>query len=514
MGASAVLAPPERFEAAVVLALFLLALAHRLLFLRSGEDRSWPFSVFYFGDTRVFYEHALALLQGLPHEDGIPLRPPLFPRILAAVYGLVGADGVRGVVPHTAVRSVFAAVAAATPPLLYLLVRPCFGRWGAFAFALPWVWHFGALVLAVAPVVEGTYLTLLAAVLLLWTRRVPSPLSAPGVVAVGPWTCGAVGVGLGLLQLLRAEAVVVGVAVVLLTAAPLGPMPRRQLRWGAFLLGGWLIALVPSTVVNWRNLDAANRRMEVAEPLPRFVAVSLYGPLNFALANAAGADGRFSVTPLETLGSTGGLDLEQPGQLALVLHGDEAVWQRWRAEPGQALGLVVAKWRIAGRALALGWGGRNWPGGLSGQREPVDLFTPDRRWGVWLWLPFAVFGAVAAWRRGRDTRPVLGLVALVSLAPALATTLYFGYVRQLVLLLPVWLGLAGYGAFAVAERSRVARHLPRLLGGLAVVVLATELALAAAGSPRLVASGSVDQRGKIIQDAAVRLTPTPNAPRP
>jgi threonine/homoserine/homoserine lactone efflux protein len=87
-------------------------------------------------------------------------------------------------------------------------------------------------------------------------------------------------------------------------------------------------------------------------------------------------------------------------------------------------------------------------------------------------------------------------------------------VRQLVLLLPVWLGLAGYGVFAVAERSRLARHLPRLFGGLVFVVLAAELALAAAGSPRLVASGSVDERGKIIQDAAVRLTPGRNSPGP
>lgn len=501
----------------IVLALVVLALAHRLLFLWSGEDRSWPFSTFYFGDTRVFFEHALDLLRGVVHEEGIPFRPPLFPRILAAVYALVGADAARAVVPHTAVRVVFSMVAALGPGLLYVLVRPYLGRVAAIAFALPWVWHFGALVVAVAPVVEGTYLTVLLGVLILWTRRVPSVLAADredlatrarvGSAAV------AVGVGIAVLHLLRAEAAVLGVAILLATLLPHRSFSLRQrLAWTGAIALGWALTLVPATVSHWRQLAQANATLALAEPLPQLVPVSLYGPLNFALANAPDADGRFSVAPLSRLGSLGKIDLEDPRQLAMVLHGDEEVWSRWRENPTHALRLVVSKWGWAAQAATLGWTGRNWPGGLVGERQPVDIFVPDRSIGAWIWLPLAAFGGITAWRRGSGSRRALGVLALSMVAPIVAITLFYGYARQALLALPFLLGLAGYGLYELARLGRLryqgGKPAPGAAALLAVasVVLVIEVALALAGPPKLLATGSVDASGKIIQDAVVRLT--------
>ena len=63
--------------------------------------------------------------------------------------------------------------------LLYLLARPYVGRSVALIASLLGVYHFGLYVLSVATVSETLYTTLLLAVLLLWTRRLEHPLTAP-----------------------------------------------------------------------------------------------------------------------------------------------------------------------------------------------------------------------------------------------------------------------------------------------------------------------------------------------
>lgn len=513
-----------RKDLLIAIGLGILAFAHRALFLVGNRDRDWPFTIFYFGDTRIFFDHALAMLRGELHDQGIPLRPPLFPRILATVYSLAGADPATNTVPHFEVRQIFAAIAALGVALLYLLARPYLGRFGAVLATLPWVWHFGGYVMAVAPVVEGTYLTVLLAVLLLFTRRTESVVATSEVVSHRVWAV-VLGVGIGVLHLLRAEAVVLGMLVIAACLVrPSPPSLRLRIVPAVLVLAGWGLALLPSTIIHHRALVAANQRLQLAEPLPVWVPVAIYGGLNLALANHPDASGRFSPALLVRHGSQGRLDLEQPDQLHLVLHGTSEAWRFAREQPREALVLATKKLALAARACSLGWGLRNWPGGLSGQREPVDVFTPDRRTAAWLWLPLAAVGAIACWLAGPRSRKWLGIVGLVSVPPLMAVVLFFGYTRQFLLALPLWLGLAGVGVGAIVQviaarlesgawqrpdwgalGDRRASWL--VLGSLVVAVLTVDVVLSRAPVDFL-ATGSVEgPRNTIVQDAAVRLEP-------
>jgi len=56
--------------------LTLLAWVHRLIFLRSNRDFSWPYTIFYEGDAETFYSYARALLEGKLYDEGVPFHPP------------------------------------------------------------------------------------------------------------------------------------------------------------------------------------------------------------------------------------------------------------------------------------------------------------------------------------------------------------------------------------------------------------------------------------------------------
>ncbi|HEV2845411.1 MAG TPA: hypothetical protein VG477_11240, partial [Thermoanaerobaculia bacterium] len=66
--------------------LTLLAWLHRLAFLRSNRDWSWPYTIFYEGDSEVFFDYARALLNGRLYDNGIPFHPPGFAWVLAVIH--------------------------------------------------------------------------------------------------------------------------------------------------------------------------------------------------------------------------------------------------------------------------------------------------------------------------------------------------------------------------------------------------------------------------------------------
>ncbi|HEX9668635.1 MAG TPA: glycosyltransferase family 39 protein, partial [Thermoanaerobaculia bacterium] len=235
----------------VALGLTLLAWAHRAAFLFSNRDWSWPFTVFYEGDSEAFYRYARALLAGKLYDEGVPFHPPGFAWLLAAVQTLVGAGDPADRVPHLAVRLILALVASAAVGLLYLLARPYLGRGVALAGAALTLYHFGSYVLAVAPVSEGPYLTLLLLCLLLWSRRMEHPLAAPqeGGELKGRWVHALLlGALLGFLALTRVEGalvalLLVGVGLWGWLRGRRGPGPRLA-PW-ALVAAGWLLAVAP-----------------------------------------------------------------------------------------------------------------------------------------------------------------------------------------------------------------------------------------------------------------------------
>jgi len=472
------------------LGLTLLAWVHRLAFLRSNQDWSWPYTIFYEGDSETFFNYARALLDGRLYDNGIPFHPPGFAWVLAAVHTLVGAGAGTARVPYVAVKIVIALIGSLPVGLLYLLVKPYLGRAAALLASLLCAWSFGLAVIGVAPVTEGTYLTVLMLALLLWSRRFEHPLAAPDSTPGGWKSALVLGLILGFLALVRAEGILIAI---LLIGVGLRGFSREQswprLRLWALVALGWMLAVAPWTVRNAVHLSEMNERLagRLAEPLPRLVPLTIYGPVNLALANNPQADGTFSRAFLASKAQSGVLDLTDPQHLEFILHGGRIAWSWIREHPGGFGRLVLRKWRLFFSAWTLGWTQWDWPGGLNGVRRPVDVFTPDSGAGWGLGLPLAILGLVCCLATPGGPRRWAVLILLLTLAGMITTGLFFGYVRQGLLVLPFWLTLTAAALVWIAERLRKltsgftflpADPSPRalqLLGGLTAVLLLLEL---------------------------------------
>jgi 4-amino-4-deoxy-L-arabinose transferase-like glycosyltransferase len=448
----------SRRDLAWAFGLTLLAWLHRLAFLRSNRDWSWPYTIFYEGDAETFFNYARALADGQLYDNGIPFHPPGFAWVLAAVHALVGAES------YFAVKAAVALIASAAIGLLYLLVKPYLGRTAALLAALLALYSFGLYVIAVAPVTEGTYQTLLLLCLLLWTRRFEHPLAAPvpegaETRRAGLWEALLLGLLLGFLALTRAEGALVGLILggVGLAGWLRAGHPGRNLRtlrpW-ALVLAGWVLIVAPWTVRNAIHLSEANQRLagQLAEPLPTFVPLTVYGPINLALANNPQADGTFSRTFMASASHSPVLDLTDPEHLRFVLHGGAMARDWVLANPGAALRLVLRKWGLFFEAWKPGWTQWDWPGGLTGPRRPVDVFVPDSGIGWWLGPPLALLGLVLCLGTPGAPRRWALLVLLMTAVGLLATGLFFGYVRQGLLLLPLWYTLVAAALTALARR--------------------------------------------------------------
>jgi hypothetical protein len=491
-------------------ALTMLAWIHRITFLLSNRDRAWPFTVFYEGDSETFYLFARAILEGVPYDGGIPFHPPAFPYFLAFVHTIVGAGTGAGQVPHLAVKTVMALVGSLPVGLVYLITRPYLGKTLALVTSGLCLYSFGLYVIGVAPVSEGLYLTLLLTTLLLWSRSLPHPLNAlnvqkpeggqgaegdtPGApltasqAFAGLW----LGVLVGVLSLTRTEGLLIG--LVLWATGIVGLMARRRrerLRWRALApwllaVAGFILLLTPWTLRNASTLSDINRRAPAhMEPLPTFVPFTAYGPLNFSLANNEKADGTFSREILPRGDREAVLDLLNPEHRRLFLHGYSAGLDYIRRHPLDFAGLVLRKWGIFFEAWKLGWTQWNVPGGLNGLRRPVDLFVPHSHAALLLQVPLAVLGMVLLLSTPGGPRRWGWIVLLVTLSGMVTTGLFFGYVRQGAVLLPLWLSLVATGAAWIVSRvaslgrpARLMREpstgMLRVLGLVALALLAVE----------------------------------------
>ena len=475
------------------LALSAVAFVHRLFFLHSNRDREWPFSIFYEGDSEAYFRFARAVLAGKPYDEGLPFHPPGFAYFLAGVHDWLGAGGQGASVPHMQVKIMLAAFSSLSVGLLYLLIRPYLGRTVAILSSLFAAYHFGLYVLALAPVTEGVYLTLLLATWLLFTRGLSSAVTAPGVEPKdGVFVTVALGLMCGGLALTRAESMLLPFLLVFLcalgwwlrrrdSAADSVPLSMACRPWILLLLT-FGFAILPWTVRNHRALTELNQSYgdRLAEPIPTFVPITIYGPLNLALANNELADGTFSRDFMSSQKLQGNLDLEDPQHLDFILHGDRHA-RKWILEnPSDFLGLVGKKWELVSRTLTMGWTQWNWPGGLDGLRRPVDIFTPESTvlrpfLGIYL-----LIGAVLCAMAGPSSRRWLILVAAASAIGFISITMFYGYVRQGLLMLPLVFSFAGVTTAVLLDRGLTVlrdRRSPskQWLVGLGVVVLAMAL---------------------------------------
>lgn len=474
--------------------LALLAWIHRIFFLHSNRDTDWPHSIFYAGDTEPFFGYARSLLAGQLYDNGIPFHPPGFAWLLAGIHALTGADAGAERISHFAVKAAVALLGSLPVGLLYLLVKPYLGRTVALLASLLSLYHFGLYVTAVTPVTEGAYQALLLLALLFWTRRFDHPLSAPRPPEERPeggeprraGAGGAVLLGLllGFLALVRAEGALIGLLlgavglVGVLQARRRGraaPDWRTALRPWALVLAGWLLAVAPWTARNAVRLSEMNERYagRFAEPLPTFVPLTIYGPINLALANNPMADGTFSRDWLASRMEAGVLDLQDPQHLEFLLHGDRMAFDWARENPGDFLRLVGRKWTLFFSAWKLGWTQWNLPGGLDGLVRRVDVFVPASPAALWVGPPLALLGLLVCLRSPGPPRRWVLVVLIPTFVGLVATGLFFGYVRQGLLVMPLWLTFPAAALAALGNRLKLPAAAPprRLLQALGAAVL-------------------------------------------
>jgi 4-amino-4-deoxy-L-arabinose transferase-like glycosyltransferase len=462
---------PRRTDLWIAAGLTLLAWAHRLLFLRSNRDFSWPYTFFYEGDSETFYSYARALLEGRLYDEGVPFHPPGFAWFLAFVHTLLGAGEAGARVPNVAVKSLMALLGSVAIGLLYLLVRPYLGRTVALIAAILGVYHFGLYVLSIAPVTESLYLVLLLLALLIWTRRFEHPLSIepkPG----GPFWSLLLGLLLGALALTRAEGALLAILLI-----GVGLLGRRWKPWALVALG-WVLIVTPWTIRNAVRMQAINEKY--AAHLPTFVPLTLYGPINLALANNPMAEGSFSRAWLSSQAQNPGLDLRDPQHVEFIVHGDRMAWDWARQNPGDFVLLVGKKWQLVSEAFTLGWTQWDWPGGLTGKRRPVDVFVPNRNVGYWLTAPLALLGLALCLRKPGEPRRWALVVLLLTVGLLVATGLFFGYVRLGLLFLPFWLTFLSVAlVWLISLLSPLPADPPRrlwqVLAAIAAVLLVLEI---------------------------------------
>jgi len=490
-----------RSDVTLCAALFVVAALVRVLFLAATVDRDLPFSIFYYGDSRIYREFALALIRGDVFDQGIPLHPPAFAYVLSWIIGWFGER-------PSAVRALLAIGSATVVPMTYLLGRTLWGRAVGVAAAMLATFSFGLCVVSVSANAETIYIPLLVAQALLLVslgdalavdrRRTATVLSAVS------------GIVLGLGALTRAEHF--GLAVVLPVALAIGrpAIPwRRVVTFAAAIAGIGALVIAPWTIHNHLALTRYNAENPgLVEPLPTWVAVSGSGPLVFALANNARADGTFQPEALVAEMGQGRIDLRDRTQADLYVHGYRRGWSFLVGDPKAAAALLVRKIALASHAHALGFGLSNWPGGLAGTRRPVDVFTPV--FESWELVSFILLAA-GIW----VSRPILRRGAILWLAGlyVVAVTLAaFGYARFFLQAAPFVFLFQAAAIVALASRLRTpaSRRAVALIGAALAVALTVELAVATARPRNFRASGSVDPTtGKIAQDAAVNLEPAP-----
>lgn len=473
------------------------ATLERWWFPRAWDETGLSASRFYFGDTRAFLDYATALTAGARFDNGVPFHPPGWPLFLSVVFRVVGWSGDTPPDPLF-LKHIAAVISGISVGLAALLAHILGGRGAMMVVSLLGIFHFGHMVQAAAPNSEPLYGLLIILVV---------------IGAVRPRTPGLfLGLLAGFASLVRAEFILcAGLLALWLAFDQAG---ARHYRRAALFTLGLVLALLPTTVLNWRNIGEFNqtRAGRMPGPLSRFAPVTSYGAFNFANANHDRADGGFnwdlpSLEPsneeAERLLEGGALDLSRPPVYRAYVDGYSmgAAWLV--SNPVTAISLFAQKLAITLSVFDYGYLLDNVPSRIRGTRRPVDQIDLETSWLTVAHVMLVVGGLwiAAATPAARVLLfPVITLLA--------ASLLFFGYVRLGVAYLPVlWILQAlavtrVLAAFPLGPAGR--RRMELAAAGLVVVLLLTERS--AAKRPRaLMIDGLADESGRLVEDQRMEI---------
>jgi hypothetical protein len=237
--------------------------------------------------------------------------------------------------------------------------------------------------------------------------------------------------------------------------------------------------------------DAFGYRPEPFNPVP---FLTLYGPINFYLANRPEGKGGFSREVMEIPPPlTGGRDryparliagfppidrlsLSYPPHLEVLNRGYAMGWRWIREHPGAWAGLVGEKLGQAWAGASLGFTGYGFPVGIGGVRKPVDLTVPRGGWGVTVWRLLVLVAAAAGVAAGRRLAAILPWVLFLA-AKAVTVVLFFGYARIGATLVPVLFVLAAVAAdrWLLARVPRPERWATAAAGAILLAAIAVEI---------------------------------------
>lgn len=220
---------------ALIPTIFFAALLPRLLWI--WEWTHSPFAIAPHLDAKSYMEWGQRIAQGEWLRENAFYQAPLYPYLIAALLKLPNMDA-------TGIAIFQAALDSGTCVLLALLTLRIFGRSAAFATGLITALS-PALIFFTAPLMKETLgLFLMATLLLVWQQARDSKMSPKGSVVREHLTALAGGLLLGLLALVRSNALLMGALI---------PWVYKPRRWPAVALG----ALIPLSLSLTHNYLAS-----------------------------------------------------------------------------------------------------------------------------------------------------------------------------------------------------------------------------------------------------------------
>ncbi|HPR62655.1 MAG TPA: hypothetical protein PK014_00400 [Thermoanaerobaculia bacterium] len=449
------------FDQRVVIIFIWTILVHSL-FLLGNIDLHAPFSAFLYGDNPVYLAQAQGLLGGMPFDAGLPFHPPFTAWICLPALILF-----QGGKAFIASKFIMVLLNAGTMAGLYRLLHKIPMTFLIFLL-LPL--NFGELILSSAVSSEVPYRFLLV-ILFLLGGRLP---------IIG-------GVLHGLALQCRAEHILPVVLLLLL-----GFSRKSWSRFTLVSLIGFLLPTLPMTMLNAGKIRAYNHEhaSTMAEPLPEIVPASLYGPVNFALAQSS-RDIYFSreVLPPDTMGGES-LDPRQPVHNRYMIHGYRAGLNAIFEHPGQAFIKALRKGIYSLQAFSYGWTWRDLPGKGEWPRQPVDMVQSNHLIFTLLSLLMTAVGV----RSLRKERYLLGWIFALVAYRLVVNMAFFPYLRGMMIAAPAvyYLQLQGWSSLFGRWKTKILTFILFLLASFHIMTAPLKREYAV--------RGVVDEKGAIIHD--------------